>query len=123
MKLKMLAVIVGLLVVIRMASTAVAATPTTAPSNSSVVVLMSIDGLAGFYLDDPKAEMPTIRQLVAEGARADSMKAVSPSVTWPNHTTLVTGDFPARHSISSAAMTRSSRWPMRPDPIREAGRC
>jgi predicted AlkP superfamily pyrophosphatase or phosphodiesterase len=64
-----------------------------------IVVLISIDGLAGYYLDDPKAEMPTLRKLVAEGARAQSMKAVSPSVTWPNHTTLVTGVYPAKHGV------------------------
>ena len=64
-----------------------------------VVVLLSLDGLAGFYLDDAKAEMPTIRQLMAEGARAASMKVSTPSVTWPNHTTLVTGVHPARHGI------------------------
>jgi predicted AlkP superfamily pyrophosphatase or phosphodiesterase len=64
-----------------------------------VVVLISVDGLAGDYLNDPKAEMPTLRKLIAEGARAESMKAVSPSVTWPNHTTLVTGVYPAKHGV------------------------
>jgi predicted AlkP superfamily pyrophosphatase or phosphodiesterase len=64
-----------------------------------IVVLISVDGLAGYYLDDPKAEMPTLRKLMAEGARAASMKAVSPTVTWPNHTTLVTGVYPAKHGV------------------------
>ena len=35
-----------------------------------VVVLVSLDGLASFYLDDPKAEMPTLRALAREGAVA-----------------------------------------------------
>lgn len=65
-----------------------------------VVVVMSVDGLAGFYFDDPKAEMPNIRALAAAGARASGMEAVTPTVTWPNHTTLVTGDFPARHGVA-----------------------
>ena len=64
-----------------------------------IVVLISVDGLAGYYLDDPKAEMPTLRKLMADGARAESMKAVSPSVTWPNHTTIVTGVYPAKHGV------------------------
>jgi len=64
-----------------------------------LVVMISVDGLAGFYFDDPKAEMPTIRALAAEGARASSMKASTPTVTWPNHTTLVTGMNPARHGV------------------------
>jgi predicted AlkP superfamily pyrophosphatase or phosphodiesterase len=64
-----------------------------------VVVMISVDGLAADYLDDPKADMPTIRALAAEGARAATMKAVTPTVTWPNHTTLVTGVMPARHGV------------------------
>src|ERR1051325_1252106 len=64
-----------------------------------VVVMISVDGLAADYMDDPKAEMPAIRALAAEGARASSMKAVTPTVTWPNHTTLVTGVMPARHGV------------------------
>ncbi len=64
-----------------------------------VVVMISVDGLAADYLDDPKVEMPTLRRLAAEGARAASMKAVTPTVTWPNHTTLVTGDYPAKHGV------------------------
>src|SRR3954454_21347711 len=63
------------------------------------VVMISVDGLAADYMDDPKAEMPTIRALAAEGARASSMKAVTPTVTWPNHTTLVTGVNPAKHGV------------------------
>ncbi|HSI63990.1 MAG TPA: alkaline phosphatase family protein, partial [Candidatus Saccharimonadia bacterium] len=34
------------------------------------VVLISVDGLAHYYFDDPRADMPTIRRLAAEGARA-----------------------------------------------------
>jgi predicted AlkP superfamily pyrophosphatase or phosphodiesterase len=64
-----------------------------------VVVMISVDGLANFYLDDPKAEMPVIRRLAAEGARADSMMPSMPTVTWPNHTTLVTGVTPAKHGV------------------------
>jgi predicted AlkP superfamily pyrophosphatase or phosphodiesterase len=85
-------------------SAIVLALPTAAPAaakfdSDRIVVMISIDGLAGYYLDDPKAEMPTLRALAAAGCRADSMKAANPTVTWPNHTTLVTGDFPGRHGV------------------------
>jgi predicted AlkP superfamily pyrophosphatase or phosphodiesterase len=63
------------------------------------VILISVDGLAAFYFDDPRAEMPTIRALADAGARAERMKASAPTVTWPNHTTLVTGVTPARHGV------------------------
>ncbi len=63
------------------------------------VIIISVDGLASFYLDDPKAEMPTIRALAEGGASATAMTTVAPTVTWPNHTTLVTGVTPARHGV------------------------
>jgi predicted AlkP superfamily pyrophosphatase or phosphodiesterase len=65
----------------------------------NAVVIVSVDGLAAFYWDDPRAEMPTIRALAKEGASATSMTTVAPTVTWPNHTTLITGVTPARHGV------------------------
>ena len=68
-------------------------------STNRIVVMISVDGLAAFYFDDPQAEMPTIRELAAHGARSAMMKASTPTVTWPNHTTLVTGVNPAKHGV------------------------
>lgn len=65
----------------------------------SIVVLLSVDGLANFYLDDPKADIPVLRQLMKDGVRAASMKPSMPTVTWPNHTTLVTGVHPGTHGV------------------------
>ena len=73
--------------------------PALEPAADRMVVLISVDGLAHYYMDDPKAEMPAIRQLAAGGARAEKMKAVMPTVTWPNHTSLVTGTTPAKHGV------------------------
>jgi predicted AlkP superfamily pyrophosphatase or phosphodiesterase len=71
-----------------------------APMDSDrIVVMISVDGLAAYYFDDPKAEMPAIHALADAGARAASMKVSTPSVTWTNHVTLVTGDNPARHGV------------------------
>jgi predicted AlkP superfamily pyrophosphatase or phosphodiesterase len=71
----------------------------TAQASDRIVVMISVDGLAGFYLEDPRAEMPTIRALAAAGAHSSQMRPSTPSVTWPNHTTLVTGANPARHGV------------------------
>ncbi len=43
--------------------------------------------------------MPTIRALAEAGAGASMMKVSAPSVTWPNHTTLVTGVRTSRHGV------------------------
>ena len=64
-----------------------------------IVAMMSIDGLANFYMNDPAAEMPTIHQLAREGAFSAGMKASDPTVTWTNHVTLVTGVSSARHGV------------------------
>ena len=63
------------------------------------VILISIDGLAAFYLRDPQAPLPTLRRLAAEGAVAEGLRVSNPSTTWPNHTTLVTGVHPEKHSV------------------------
>lgn len=84
------------------------------------VILVSVDGLAGFYLDDPRAEMPTLRRLAEEGARADGLVCSFPTVTWPNHTTLVTGTTPAKHGvIGNNYLDRQSgsQVPFIPDPL------
>ncbi len=62
------------------------------------VVMVSVDGLAAFYMDDAQAKMPTIRALAESGAWAP-MKASAPTVTWPNHTNLVTGVTTSGHGV------------------------
>jgi predicted AlkP superfamily pyrophosphatase or phosphodiesterase len=64
------------------------------------VIVVSIDGLAAYLLDDPKAPLPTIRALARAGTVATGgMKVSNPSVTWPNHTSLVTGTRPEKHGV------------------------
>src|SRR5687768_14082783 len=63
------------------------------------VVLITIDGFAAYLLDDPQVSAPTIRQLIAEGTVAEGLRPSNPSVTWPNHTTLITGVRADRHSV------------------------
>ncbi len=63
------------------------------------VVLASIDALRPeFYLDETWPA-PTMQQLGFEGVRADAVRTVFPALTYPAHTTLVTGALPARHGI------------------------
>src|SRR6476660_3085253 len=63
------------------------------------VVLVSLDGLAASYLDDPRADMPTLRKLAKAGASAKGMVTSFPSVTWPSHTSLITGVQPGKHGV------------------------
>jgi predicted AlkP superfamily pyrophosphatase or phosphodiesterase len=63
------------------------------------VVLVSIDGLRPEFYLDPSFAAPMLRELVARGAHAEAVEGVFPSVTYPSHTTLITGVRPARHGI------------------------
>ncbi len=63
------------------------------------VVLISIDGFPAYLWDDPSAPIATLRRLAAEGARARAMTTSNPSITWPCHTTLVTGVAPQKHGV------------------------
>ncbi|TXT23379.1 MAG: type I phosphodiesterase/nucleotide pyrophosphatase, partial [Planctomycetota bacterium] len=63
------------------------------------VVLISVDGLAASYLNDPKAELPTLRMLAKLGTQAEGMITTFPSVTWPSHTSLITGTTAAKHGV------------------------
>ncbi len=63
------------------------------------VILITIDGLSASALSDPKAPLPTLRKLAADGAVAEGLRVSNPSVTWPNHTTLVTGVHADKHSM------------------------
>jgi predicted AlkP superfamily pyrophosphatase or phosphodiesterase len=76
-----------------------AAVASAEPRADRHVVLISVDGLAAYYLNDPKARMPTLRRLAERGASAAGMVCSFPTVTWPNHTTLVTGVSPGRHGV------------------------
>lgn len=63
------------------------------------VILITVDGFRPeFYLDSTYGMM-TVRQLMKNGVAAKGVDPVFPSVTYPDHTTMVTGVTPARHGI------------------------
>lgn len=63
------------------------------------VVLISVDGLRPEFYRDAGWPAPTMQWLAAGGASADGVRGVYPTVTYPSHTTIVTGALPARHGI------------------------
>ena len=93
--------ILSCLVFVAIISTALGSAPQTQPSpdKSRHIVLISLDGFPSWALDDPYLPVPTLRRLAARGALAKAMRPVNPTVTWPNHTTLVTGVTPAKHGV------------------------
>ncbi|MBX3710539.1 MAG: alkaline phosphatase family protein [Lysobacter sp.] len=66
-------------------------------ADSHHVILVSIDGLPASRLGD--GTLPTLDALASEGARAEWLTPSYPTLTFPNHYTLVTGLRPDRHGI------------------------
>lgn len=66
------------------------------------VLMISIDGMRpASYTEAGPARIPTLRRLAREGAWAEGVTGVLPTVTYPSHTTMITGVPPARHGIVS----------------------
>ncbi|MBE7175100.1 MAG: alkaline phosphatase family protein [Mucilaginibacter polytrichastri] len=63
------------------------------------VVIVTIDGFRpDFYLDEGW-NAPNLKAMVQEGFHAGGVNSVFPSMTYPSHTTIVTGVQPAKHGI------------------------
>src|SRR5262249_1712919 len=67
-----------------------------------LLILISIDGYRADYLD--KGHSPVLAALAADGVHAKGLRPVYPSVTYPNHYTLVTGLYPDQHGIVNNIM-------------------
>lgn len=79
------------------------------------VILISIDGLRPETYLDPKQfglELPTLRRMMNEGAYARGVRGIFPSVTYPSHTTILTGVRSGRHGV----VANSYFTPDRPGP-------
>lgn len=66
------------------------------------LLLISIDGLRpGDVLEADKRglSLPNLRRLLTDGAHASGVTGVAPTLTYPSHTTLMTGVSPAKHGI------------------------
>jgi predicted AlkP superfamily pyrophosphatase or phosphodiesterase len=67
-----------------------------------LLVMLSIDGMRPDYItaaDAHGVKAPNLRRIMQEGSYADGVQGVIPTVTFPSHTTLVTGVWPAKHGI------------------------
>jgi len=72
----------------------------TVPDRALLVV--SIDGMRPDYVgaaDRHGLKIPTLRRISSTGAHARGVRGVLPTVTYPNHTTIMTGVRPAKHGI------------------------
>jgi predicted AlkP superfamily pyrophosphatase or phosphodiesterase len=74
------------------------------PCWAGSVLMISIDGLSPAYVlkaDAHGLKAPTLRRFLTEGSYAEGVVGVVPTVTYPSHTTLVTGVWPGEHGIEA----------------------
>ncbi|WP_426689735.1 ectonucleotide pyrophosphatase/phosphodiesterase [Rhodanobacter ginsengiterrae] len=77
--------------------------PAAAPSGPAVpLLLISIDGYRHDYMQ--RGLSPTLAMLARGGVQAASMQPSFPSLTFPNHYTLVTGLTPDHHGVVNNTM-------------------
>lgn len=77
-----------------------------AQARDPIVILISFDGWRWDYTD--RANVPNLKALAARGVRAKELIPSFPSLTFPNHYTLVTGLYPGHHGIVSNTMATPS---------------
>ncbi len=79
------------------------ALPLAAQSHNSVL-LISIDGMRPdnvLKADEHGLKIPHLRRILKDGAHATGVRGVLPTVTYPSHTTILTGVWPAKHRVYS----------------------
>jgi predicted AlkP superfamily pyrophosphatase or phosphodiesterase len=63
------------------------------------VLLISIDGFRPDFYMDEGWDIPNLKSLMKTGIYADGINSIFPSVTYPSHTTIITGAYPEEHGI------------------------
>ena len=63
------------------------------------VVVISLDAFGAASLHEPQLPAPTLHALMQRGVYAVSMQPINPTITWPNHTAMVTGVDASLHHV------------------------
>ena len=69
-----------------------------APQRTKVIVI-SLDAFGAASLQEPQLPAPTLHALMQQGVYATSMQPINPTITWPNHTAMVTGVDASLHHV------------------------
>jgi predicted AlkP superfamily pyrophosphatase or phosphodiesterase len=63
------------------------------------VVVISLDAFGAETLHDPYLPAPTLHWLMKTGSYATAMRPINPTVTWPNHTAMISGVNASQHHV------------------------
>jgi hypothetical protein len=90
----------------------------TQAAKDRMVVVISLDGFPGYALDDPTLPAPALRALMRSGV-SGRMSTVNPTITWPNHTSMITGVKAGEHGVLvNGMLVATGAWPpVKVDPM------
>jgi len=85
------------------------ALPGVEPATRHIVVI-SVDGMGAQFYISPSSNLhiPHLLRMKSEGSFAEAVEGVYPTVTYPSHTTIVTGRMPAEHGIYTNLSSREA---------------
>jgi predicted AlkP superfamily pyrophosphatase or phosphodiesterase len=69
---------------------------------AAILILISFDGWRWDYTD--RFDVPNLKALAARGVRSDGLIPSYPTLTFPNHYTIVTGLWPDHHGVVGNSM-------------------
>ncbi|AOT56279.1 alkaline phosphatase family protein [Weissella soli] len=72
-------------------------------------IVISLDSLGFADLRDRLQFLPNLAALVKQGTWVKEVKGVYPSITYPSHTSIITGTYPKTHGIVNATLMQPER--------------
>ena len=74
------------------------------------IVVISVDGMGAQFYASPSSSLhiPHLMRMKSEGSFAEVVEGVYPTLTYPSHTTIVTGRMPAEHGIYTNLSSREA---------------
>lgn len=78
------------------------------PINQHLVII-SLDSLGFRDINEHQTELPTLNKLVNGGTWVKEVKGIYPTLTYPSHTTIITGQYPRKHGIVNNTKIQPNR--------------
>lgn len=73
------------------------------------LVIISLDSLGFRDINEHQSELPTLNKLVNGGTWVKEVKGIYPTLTYPSHTTIITGQYPNVHGIVNNTKIQTER--------------
>lgn len=77
--------------------------------HNKYIVVISIDALNALDFNYIK-DLPTFKSFISEGSYVRNMYSIYPSLTYPCHTSIITGAYPNKHGIVSNKICQPKRY-------------